>query len=67
MLLFALSSMKQQIRIFFTAFADQNQVIAFHVSTVFKIAGFALTVGAFADCFDFVTKLHCHAVVEHSQ
>ena len=34
---------------------------------VFEIAGFACAVGAFADGFGVVTKVYCHAVVEHAQ
>ena len=57
--------MEAQIWFLFTCFADQKEVVARNVGAIFKIAGFAAAVRAFADNSSVIAEIDRHAFVEH--
>lgn len=48
-----------------TGFADEYQVVAGWVGTVFVIAGCLATVYTLANHFGVVAKVYAHATIEH--
>ena len=51
-------------RVLLANFADEDEVIAGGVRTVFVVAGLASTVNALANYFRVVTKVHAHAAIK---
>jgi hypothetical protein len=65
MFVLAIFGVVEFLRVFFTGFAYEDEVITGWVRAVFVVAGFAFAVDALANYLGMVTKVHAHTAVKH--